>query len=259
MLKKSFSHREHRLHRKGFTLIELLVVIAIIAILAAILFPVFARARENARRAACQSNLKQIGLAYMQYIQDYDEKTMIASASGGSNSPAVAWTVALMPYTKSRQIYVCPSATGSVSVAYTYNLEVARDATTGSNPRHIASIPMAAQSPMFVEAFGTTYVPPSDNVQQAIYNFWNGNGSVSGVNRRLNNPANLSLGWAGGTAEFDIAAARHFDGMNYLFADGHVKWLKASYVDPNPNNNRVYINGLDYDCDGNVGSGATLD
>src|SRR5687768_5924591 len=62
---------------KGFTLIELLVVIAIIAILAAILFPVFARARENARRSSCQSNLKQIGLGFAQYTQDYDEKMPI--------------------------------------------------------------------------------------------------------------------------------------------------------------------------------------
>jgi prepilin-type N-terminal cleavage/methylation domain-containing protein len=63
-----------RYHRKAFTLIELLVVIAIIAILASILFPVFARARENARRTSCLSNLKQIGMGFMQYTQDYDEK-----------------------------------------------------------------------------------------------------------------------------------------------------------------------------------------
>src|SRR5471032_187855 len=69
---------------KGFTLIELLVVIAIIAILAAILFPVFARARENARRASCQSNLKQIGLGFQQYSQDYDERFPIALSSAGN-------------------------------------------------------------------------------------------------------------------------------------------------------------------------------
>lgn len=70
---RTFEAGPRRIPRRGFTLIELLVVIAIIALLAAILFPVFARARENARRASCQSNLKQIGLSVVQYTQDYDE------------------------------------------------------------------------------------------------------------------------------------------------------------------------------------------
>ena len=83
-------------HRRGFTLIELLVVIAIISLLAAILFPVFSRARENARRSSCLSNLKQIGLGMMQYTQDYDErypmgayKNLVSPPDGTSNGPSV--------------------------------------------------------------------------------------------------------------------------------------------------------------------------
>ncbi len=94
--------------KSAFTLIELLVVIAIIAILAAILFPVFARARENARRASCQSNLKQIGLGFQQYAQDYDGWT---SGSGVvvSSSAYHSWPSTLFPYVKSDQLFACPS------------------------------------------------------------------------------------------------------------------------------------------------------
>src|SRR5688500_10108661 len=103
-----------RLTRKGFTLIELLVVIAIIAILAALLFPVFARARENARRASCQSNLKQIALGTVQYTQDYDSKLPRWDNSPpdwagftGTPHPTI---YLLSPYIKSDQMWRCPSA-----------------------------------------------------------------------------------------------------------------------------------------------------
>jgi prepilin-type N-terminal cleavage/methylation domain-containing protein/prepilin-type processing-associated H-X9-DG protein len=92
--------------RKGFTLIELLVVIAIIAILAAILFPVFAQAREKARQTSCLSNLNQIGLAYQQYTQDYDEMTV---TFGNHND----WWAPLWPYTKSYAVFLCPDRTTS--------------------------------------------------------------------------------------------------------------------------------------------------
>ncbi len=94
--------------RRGFTLIELLVVIAIIAILAAILFPVFARAREKARQSSCLSNLKQIMLATLAYAQDYDEM-MNELYRGGGPYNSVPWTAQLEPYIKNRQIFVCPS------------------------------------------------------------------------------------------------------------------------------------------------------
>ena len=93
--------------KSAFTLIELLVVIAIIAILAAILFPVFARARENARRSSCASNLKQIGLGFIQYTQDYDEKYMPVFVNLGPDSKM--WAQQLQPYIKSVQLFACPS------------------------------------------------------------------------------------------------------------------------------------------------------
>lgn len=96
--------------RSGFTLIELLVVIAIIAILAAILFPVFAQAREKARQAACLSGLKQIGLAFAQYVQDYDETTPQIWYGPNSGDQRYFWMDALLPYTKSEEFFSsCPS------------------------------------------------------------------------------------------------------------------------------------------------------
>jgi len=115
--------------KRAFTLVELLVVIAIIAILAGILFPVFARARENARRASCQSNLRQIGLGLIQYSQDYDE-ILIADWYGTdatigpgptlppSSNPldpvSYKWEDAAFPYVKNEQVFNCPSATPDV-------------------------------------------------------------------------------------------------------------------------------------------------
>src|SRR5688572_551426 len=116
--------RARRLTRSvaGFTLIELLVVIAIIALLAAILFPVFARARENARRSSCQSNLKQLGIGFAQYIQDNDgryphaEDSEITVTGGNSQTvvyptddPSYLWPIKIEPYIKNRQVFLCPS------------------------------------------------------------------------------------------------------------------------------------------------------
>jgi prepilin-type N-terminal cleavage/methylation domain-containing protein/prepilin-type processing-associated H-X9-DG protein len=105
--------------RCGFTLIELLVVIAIIAILAAILFPVFAQARENARKAMCQSNLRQISTAALMYAQDYDE--VLPRAFHNANEPRVSYMQRIEPYVKTIGVYDCPNQ--SVKAAFAYNGE----------------------------------------------------------------------------------------------------------------------------------------
>src|SRR5437763_14870133 len=95
--------------RNGFTLIELLVVIAIIAILAAILFPVFAQAREKARQTACASNMRQMGLAVQMYLQDYDERFPLA-ATAPTPTTFLNWHHLVDPYVKNKQVWICPSA-----------------------------------------------------------------------------------------------------------------------------------------------------
>jgi prepilin-type N-terminal cleavage/methylation domain-containing protein len=98
--------------QRGFTLIELLVVIAIIAILAAILFPVFAQAREKARQTTCLSNNKQIGLGFMMYVQDYDETfppSRITTTKNDTSGRSWPWSVTILPYIKNYDVYTCPS------------------------------------------------------------------------------------------------------------------------------------------------------
>ena len=129
--------------RRGFTLIELLVVIAIIAILAAILFPVFARAREKARQASCLSNVKQVVLGGLMYAQDYDETwpsgRVCNWASGG---PYGTHVMAIMPYVKNLQMFVCPSKTGYTINPSFIQPPVSYTASYGFN--HLASTAMGS-------------------------------------------------------------------------------------------------------------------
>jgi len=187
--------------RKAFTLIELLVVIAIIAILAAILFPVFARARENARRASCLSNEKQIGLGMMQYLQDYDEHYMVQD-----ENTDYLWYEPLQPYIKSDQLFRCPSKTPDGSGAksdYLINGLVAHgdsDATFQNSAQQI------------------TVSERADGVGDIDYHPWGAD----------NNAPTLTNMPEEGEFNDAIEASRHFDGSNYLFADGHAKWMKWS-------------------------------
>ena len=128
--------------RKGFTLIELLVVIAIIAILAAILFPVFAKAREKARQASCLSNTKQIGLAVMQYAQDYDE--MLPATY--TQNPNTNWAQNIAPYCKNTQMFNCPSSSirwdgtwNAENISYGYNVFF-------ETPKALGAIPTPAET-----------------------------------------------------------------------------------------------------------------
>jgi prepilin-type N-terminal cleavage/methylation domain-containing protein/prepilin-type processing-associated H-X9-DG protein len=122
-MKRKISYTPNKKTKAGFTLIELLVAIAIISLLATILFPVFGRARESARRSSCLSNLKQIGLALTQYTQDYDERM---------HRGFDAWQVPLEPYIKGGQIFICPSSTAPKPTLRSYNLTAANAPTATS-------------------------------------------------------------------------------------------------------------------------------
>jgi prepilin-type N-terminal cleavage/methylation domain-containing protein/prepilin-type processing-associated H-X9-DG protein len=208
----SLRHTRVRLTR-GFTLIELLVVIAIIAILAAILFPVFARARENARKASCMSNLKQIGLGYLQYAQDYDERQLPVRA-GGNPSPHFAWHEIIQPYVKSTQLLRCPSSTAT-ALSYTYNL-----ASGKNGGESMAAITLPAQAVIYADARGT------NDATQSLYFFVNPGDMGGRWARNLDpNSTDDTIG--------NIQADRHMEGCNYTFADGHVKWMKSIGTMPN--------------------------
>ena len=219
-------------HVGGFTLIELLVVIAIIGILASILFPVFGRARENGRRAACQSNLKQIGLALMQYSQDYDE-TLVADWYAPESAPTEThpqsepvgrykWMDAIYHYAKSEQIFTCPSATGKAAIPWVY---YARLTTTTENYGSYSimhgyganksgktppvSHPSAGEIVRLSQADSpttTAYVMDGSNNDPAFY------AQVSSA------PNLLPL------------TERHLETLDVLYLDGHVKAMRLDVL-----------------------------
>ncbi len=226
--------------QRGFTLIELLVVIAIIAILASILFPVFARARENARRTSCLSNLKQIGLGLMQYTQDYDERypmnawipSVPQTASGlpgakftislPSSTPAcssgkcVSWMDLIYPYVKSVQLFTCPSARVNEDYPsygyssglsqyhwYQYNYgKYAGGAAAGMVPLSLADVRRPAE----------TFAILDYNERYSVYA----------------NPSDFGSAANSATQTTRLRVLPHFDGGSIAYADGHVKWMNGA-------------------------------
>ncbi len=212
--------------REGFTLIELLVVIAIVSILAAILFPVFARARENARRASCMSNLKQIGLGFMMYVQDYDETYPCQTSTNPDryaeaiNAPATAlnqnWINSIYGYVKSWQLFKCPSSTNfqrtppltdGNPTAISNSSYMASGVLINSygKSRKLSGIPNATDIVLVMEnsmSYSYALVRPIQTTATSGYIQWN----YPGIN------------------------SMHFSGGNLIFADGHVKWRIQSSI-----------------------------
>ncbi len=236
---------ETQRHIHGFTLIELLVVIAIICILASILFPVFARARENARRTSCLNNIKQMSLGMLQYSQDYDERFHGASARN-TPFPGVGWAGAIYPYVKSSQVYRCPNDTNegnstNVPVSYAFNYYAASTA--------LAAHQYPAMGILFSEISGTD-VNVTDLLEVGSANYSAiDNGQIllwadsSGVvkcckfgdavyHTRGAGVLDHSKGRMDDSDEWgpQPTQPRHFNGANYAFMDGHAKWVRPQAV-----------------------------
>jgi prepilin-type N-terminal cleavage/methylation domain-containing protein/prepilin-type processing-associated H-X9-DG protein len=187
--------------RKGFTLIELLVVIAIIAILAAILFPVFAKAREKARQTSCLSNIKELALADLMYSQDYDEK-VTACATGPGNACQVWWQL-LQPYLKNSQILFCPSQSQQ---GWGCNYGISHFIGGGGNGISLAQVAMPSQTVFMGEIL----------IDKVI--FW---------------PSEV----INGTAVYDAYTfSGHNEGLNVAWIDGHGKWMKKVTLATGQNN-----------------------
>jgi len=246
--------------RNAFTLIELLVVIAIIAILAAILFPVFATARAKARQTACLSNEKQIGLAMIQYVQDYDETypagTAYSCPAGGcveneatgvmpnaptGSNPGQGWAGPLYGYIKAGAVFTCPddsfgqnAIAGWVAIdhmqamSYAYNLNLA--ALNASKIGSVGTCVMLFE----VSSLMANPVNPQDEFSPSgnLNDAYAHQGILGYPDNGATNWPGLPVGALGGQCTFISQIGRHSGAANYALADGHVKWMQGPVVSP---------------------------
>lgn len=244
--------------RAGFTLIELLVVIAIIAILAAILFPVFAQAREKARQISCLSNEKQIGLALMQYMQDFDEYYPCGNYVTGGHY-GQGWAGQLYPYIKSVSVFTCPDDTSVLNpswtaakspVSYMYNLNIGEDNTKqlsygNPNGKSVAEpdLSSASRTVVLCENFNFIYQasvtnplekqsPAGNGVTHSVSGFYQ-TGYMGG--RDAANVGYESSGCTADGSSYSLSCYSgkdpvHNGGSNYVLADGHAKFLNPKSV-----------------------------
>jgi prepilin-type N-terminal cleavage/methylation domain-containing protein/prepilin-type processing-associated H-X9-DG protein len=234
--------------RNAFTLIEILVVVAIISILAAILFPVFARARENARRSSCMSNLKQMGIAMMMYVQDYDETypqtispvpTSVPASKYpdgaiwtqitymGSTYNAIFWQQMLYPYHRNMQIFWCPSSSISYQPYFPTSKLVPSNGHYGANSLLMPTDYVSTVKLSSIQSASTTYAFMDFGTYSASYYrsftssgnvYYLPGGDCSTISSSLTKNTD------------DCQNGRHLSGVNVAFADGHAKWLKSSVV-----------------------------
>ena len=265
---------------RGFTLIELLVVIAIIAILAAILFPVFHGVRENARRASCASNLKQLGIALTQYTQDSDEHLPMGSSAGRDNLGAGdGWAGRVYPFVKSPGAFVCPddnamsvanifggTAYTLFPVSFAYNANLSGIGSLGiqgavsrlnapTKTVLLCEVTAAASDPSAQDSQAVVDLSTSDergDQGAGVAPCMDGSPATDGETAVVLAPGGtacslpLATGFmgvsgaraasfqAGSGKNYLSSVGRHTEGSNFLFCDGHVRWLRGSQVSTGP-------------------------
>ncbi len=232
-------------HRRGFTLIELLVVIALVAILAAILFPVFAKAREKARQSSCLSNVKQIAQALVMYTGDYEAYPMMSSVS--TAYPRTRWPDLVYPYIKNQQLFLCPSVPAHlIGKAFAHDQNV-RYGGYGYNYQYLGNsrFPWTAADAMIQAPSATIALADT----QGVFNGGDGQYTLDPPLTSARGSGKPS-GYYGDGAECggphgcrSVPAERHHEQVDVAFADGHAKAMQRSAMD-DLNRDGIVDNGL---------------